>query len=120
MALPFFVERSRDHNCQRTAIGGERSCVVGWIDFADAPWMPQETAQFRPGTDEDAAIRSGSVQIQPIAGGPHLIPWPDRPMAQALDELEPGQPIRSPDVLFPKLTDEQVAEWKLKFGGSAS
>jgi methionyl-tRNA synthetase len=57
--------------------------------------------------------------IQPIAGGPHLIPWPDRPMAQALDELEPGQPIRSPDVLFPKLTDEQVAEWKARFGGSA-
>src|SRR3984957_6900401 len=57
--------------------------------------------------------------IQPVAGGPHLIPWPDQPMAQALDELEPGQAIHSPDVLFPKLTDEQVAEWKLKFGGSA-
>jgi methionyl-tRNA synthetase len=59
-------------------------------------------------------------RIQPIAGGPHLIPWPDRPMAEALDELEAGQPIRSPDVLFPKLTDEQVADWKNRFGGSAA
>jgi methionyl-tRNA synthetase len=41
-------------------------------------------------------------------------------MAEALDELEPGQPIHSPDVLFPKLTDEQVADWKNRFGGSAS
>jgi methionyl-tRNA synthetase len=55
--------------------------------------------------------------IQPIAGGPQLIPWPDRPMAQTLDELEAGQPIHSPDVLVAKITDEQVAEWKLKFGG---
>src|SRR5215469_4348721 len=58
--------------------------------------------------------------IQPIAGGPHLIPWPDQPMARALDELEPGQPIHPTEVLFTKVTDEQVAEWKVRFGGSAS
>ena len=35
-----------------------------------------------------------------------------------LDQLEPGQPIKPPDVLFAKITDEQVAEWKTRFGGS--
>jgi methionyl-tRNA synthetase len=55
--------------------------------------------------------------IQPIAGGGHIIPWPDQRMAQALDELEAGQPIRAADVLFTKITDEQVVELKAKFGG---
>jgi methionyl-tRNA synthetase len=58
--------------------------------------------------------------IQPIAGGGDLIPWPDQAMAEALDELEPGQPIDPPEVLFAKITDEQVAEWKMRFGGSSS
>ena len=39
-------------------------------------------------------------------------------MAEALDELEPGQTIRPPEeVLFAKIADEQVAEWKMRFGG---
>ena len=58
--------------------------------------------------------------IQPIAGDAAIIPWPDRPMAQALDELEPGQTIHPPEVLFAKIADEQVAEWKARFGGSTS
>jgi methionyl-tRNA synthetase len=57
--------------------------------------------------------------IQPIAGGPNLIPWPDQPMAEALDELEAGQPIHPSDVLFAKITDEQVAEWKVRFNGGS-
>jgi methionyl-tRNA synthetase len=56
--------------------------------------------------------------IQPIAGGIDLIPWPDRPMAEALDELEPGQSINPPEVLFAKIADEQVEEWKARFGGT--
>jgi methionyl-tRNA synthetase len=55
--------------------------------------------------------------IQPIGGGGRVIPWPDQPMAKALDELEPGQPIQAPEVLFTKITDEQVAELKVRFGG---
>jgi methionyl-tRNA synthetase len=55
--------------------------------------------------------------IQPVAGGGDLIPWPDTPMALALDELEAGQPISPPDVLFAKITDEQIAEWRARFGG---
>jgi methionyl-tRNA synthetase len=52
--------------------------------------------------------------IQPA---PAIIPWPDKPMAKFLDQLEPGQAISPPDVLFAKITDEQLAEWKTRFGG---
>ena len=63
--------------------------------------------------------------IQPIGAystmnGERVIPWPDQPMAQELDSLEAGQPINPPDVLFAKISEEQVAEWKTRFGGSAS
>jgi methionyl-tRNA synthetase len=57
--------------------------------------------------------------IQPIAGDGAIIPWPDQPMAKALDELEPGQAINPPDVLVTKIADEQVAEWKTRFAGLA-
>ncbi|HEY4114303.1 MAG TPA: methionine--tRNA ligase [Rhizomicrobium sp.] len=56
--------------------------------------------------------------IQPIAGGGDLIPWPTDPMARELDQLEGGQPIRAADVLFAKITDEQIAEWTARFGGA--
>ena len=38
--------------------------------------------------------------------------WPN-----FLDQLDAGQPIRVPDVLFAKITDEQIADWKARFGG---
>ena len=38
-------------------------------------------------------------------------------MAEYLDSLEAGQPINAPPVLFAKIADEQVAEWKARFGG---
>jgi methionyl-tRNA synthetase len=52
--------------------------------------------------------------IQPA---PEVIPWPDGPMAEFLNQLEGGQPIHAPDVLFAKISEEQVAEWKARFGG---
>ena len=35
-----------------------------------------------------------------------------------LDQLDPGQPIKAPEVLFAKVTDEQIAEWTTRFGGA--
>jgi methionyl-tRNA synthetase len=52
-----------------------------------------------------------------IQRSPDVIPWPDEPMNVFLDQLDPGQPIEAPDVLFAKITDEQIAEWKTRFGG---
>ena len=40
------------------------------------------------------------------------------PMAKELDQLEAGQPIQAADVLFAKITDEQIAEWTARFGGA--
>jgi methionyl-tRNA synthetase len=55
--------------------------------------------------------------IQPVGYRGGVIPFPDAPMAQALDELTPGQTIRAPEVLVAKITEEQVAELKARFGG---
>ena len=61
-----------------------------------------------------ATARKIHEAIQPA---PELIPWPDEPMEKFLDSLEAGRPINAPDVLFAKITEEQVAEWKARFGG---
>jgi len=53
-----------------------------------------------------------------IQEAPEIIPWPDEPAAEFLAQLEAGQSINPPDVLFAKITDEQIAEWQLRFGGS--
>jgi methionyl-tRNA synthetase len=56
--------------------------------------------------------------IQPIGYDKGAIPWVEMVMAQELDQLEAGQPINPPDVLFAKITEEQVAEWKSRFSGA--
>jgi methionyl-tRNA synthetase len=55
--------------------------------------------------------------IQPVGYRAGVIPFPGHDMALALDELEPGQPISAPQMLVPKITDEQIEEWKARFGG---
>jgi methionyl-tRNA synthetase len=60
------------------------------------------------------AARRMHVAIQPA---PAIIPWPDESMAELLDQLDTGMKIAVPDVLFAKITDEQIAEWKARFGG---
>jgi len=53
-----------------------------------------------------------------VMEAPDVIPWPDEPMAEFLDGLEQGAPIQQPAVLFAKITDEQIAEWETRFGGT--
>src|SRR5476649_2597693 len=55
--------------------------------------------------------------IQPVGYRGGVIPFPDGGMAVLLDDLTPGQPIAAPEVLVAKITEEQVAEWKSRFGG---
>ncbi len=40
-------------------------------------------------------------------------------MLELLNDLEPGQPIKAPEVLVAKISEEQVAEWKVRFGGGS-
>jgi methionyl-tRNA synthetase len=58
--------------------------------------------------------------IQPVGYRGGVIPFPDAPMAELLDDLTPGQPIKAPEALIAKISDEQVAEWKARFGGASS
>jgi methionyl-tRNA synthetase len=55
-----------------------------------------------------------------IQSAPEIIPWPGPGefMAEYLDQLEAGQPIRPPELLFAKITEEQVAQWTERFGGA--
>jgi methionyl-tRNA synthetase len=55
-----------------------------------------------------------------IQEAPEVIPWPDEPMKDFLDGLEPGHEIGAPDVLFAKIGDEQIAAWEARFGGVSS
>jgi methionyl-tRNA synthetase len=47
--------------------------------------------------------------------GDDLFPWPSSARA-ALSRLKPGHQFELPEVLFKKIEDEQVAEWREKFG----
>ncbi len=97
-----------------------------------APWTHVKTDRARAG----AAVRMGLNLVhlfahlawpvipasarrihQAIQDAPEVIPWPDEPMAQFLDDLEYGMEIGVPDVLFAKITDEQIAAWRIRFGG---
>lgn len=43
--------------------------------------------------------------------------WPDLQGAGVLNILPPGRAIQAPEVLFRKVEDTQVAEWRERFGG---
>jgi methionyl-tRNA synthetase len=53
-----------------------------------------------------------------IQSAPEIVPWPSAPMSEFLSQLEPGQKIAPPDVLFAKIADEQIAEWRERFRGT--
>jgi methionyl-tRNA synthetase len=44
--------------------------------------------------------------------------WPSDDARAELNRLEPGRPVKAPEVLFRKIEDAQVAEWSERFGGS--
>ena len=45
--------------------------------------------------------------------------WPDD-VAAALATLPPGHAFATPDVLFRKITDEERADWQVRFAGQRS
>jgi len=53
--------------------------------------------------------------IQPPGYRGGVIPFPEESMAVLLDDLSPGQPIKAPEALIAKISDEQIAEWKERF-----
>ncbi|WP_397415446.1 methionine--tRNA ligase [Phenylobacterium sp.] len=61
-------------------------------------------------------IPNASAAISEALGVMTDAGWPEP--EGALGMLRPGDPIRAPDVLFRKVEDGQVAEWRERFGGA--
>src|SRR6185312_7254976 len=49
-------------------------------------------------------------------GEPYPPSWPGSDVAAELDRLEAGRAITTPEVLFAKVDDAQIAEWTERFG----
>jgi methionyl-tRNA synthetase len=119
----------------RKALGELRAIWVAGNEYLTraAPWTHIKTDRARAA----AAVRMGLNLVhlfghlawpiipsaarrihEAIQPAPVVIPWPTGAMAEELDQLEAGQAISAPDVLFAKITDEQVAEWTARFSGT--
>jgi methionyl-tRNA synthetase len=121
----------------RKALGELRAIWVSGNEYLTraAPWTTLKSDRNRAA----ASVRMGlnlvhlfahlSWPIIPNAArvihnavieAPDTLPWPDEPMAEFLEGLEQGAPLQPPPVLFAKITDEQLAAWEARFGGSES
>jgi methionyl-tRNA synthetase len=62
-------------------------------------------------------IPFAAEKIAEAVGEPYPPTWPGLDATAELLRLEPGRAIRTPEVLFAKIDDEQIAEWTEKFAG---
>ena len=53
-----------------------------------------------------------------IGKAPDILPWPDKKMAEGSGGVAARQPVTPPDLLFAKIEDEKIKEWKARFGGA--
>ena len=97
-----------------------------------APWTAIKTDRdraavvVRAGLNLAALFARISAPVIPFAaeqvtlamGEPFPPTWPSTDAAAELSRLEPGRPVRAPEVLFRKLEDAQIAEWSDRFGGA--
>jgi methionyl-tRNA synthetase len=119
----------------RKALAELRAIFVAGNEYLTraAPWTHVKTDRARAG----ASVRMGLNLVhlfghlawpivpdsaraihEAVLEAPPVINWPSTTMGVFLDSLDRFMPIRPPDVLFAKITDEQIAEWKVRFGGS--
>ena len=63
-------------------------------------------------------IPFSAEKIAEAIGEPYPPTWPSLDAAAELARIEPGRPIRTPEVLFAKIEDAQVAEWTERFAGA--
>ncbi len=62
-------------------------------------------------------IPSAARSIAEALGMPFPDTWPGEDMAAELSRLDPGHPVRAPEVLFRKIDEAQLADWASRFGG---
>jgi methionyl-tRNA synthetase len=99
-----------------------------------APWTaiktdPERAAVIvRTGLNLVALFARISAPILPFTaqtiaeaiGEPYPGDWPSTDARAELSRLEPGRPVRAPEVLFKKVEDAQVTEWTERFGGESA
>ena len=97
-----------------------------------APWTAIKTdveraaVVVRTGLNLAALYARVSAPFIPFAaeticeafGEPWPPTWPSMDAGLELSRLEPGRPVRAPEVLFRKVEDDQIAEWTERFGGA--
>ena len=97
-----------------------------------APWTaiktdPERAAVIvRTGINLVSLFARVSAPVLPFAaekvaealGEPYPAAWPGLDVAAELSRIEPGRPVRAPEVLFRKIEDTQIAEWTERFGGA--
>jgi methionyl-tRNA synthetase len=64
-------------------------------------------------------IPFAAEKVAEAVGEPYPAAWPGRDGAEELQRIEAGRGVRAPEVLFRKLEDDQIAAWKVQFGGVA-
>jgi len=62
-------------------------------------------------------IPYAAEQIAKAVGEPYPPTWPSSNAGAELSRLEAGRAFQTPDVLFKKIEDDQVAEWTARFAG---
>ncbi|MGC1304979.1 MAG: methionine--tRNA ligase [Caulobacteraceae bacterium] len=96
-----------------------------------APWTALKTDPVRAGVIVRTALNLAalfarvSAPFIPFAAvtvaealGEDARAWPGHDVAAELNRLTPGAAVRTPEVLFRKIDDIQLAEWSARFGGA--
>jgi methionyl-tRNA synthetase len=55
--------------------------------------------------------------LQTVSAAPEIVRWPEGKTSDFLSGLPTGGAVRVADVLFAKITDEQIIAWEQRFGG---
>jgi methionyl-tRNA synthetase len=97
-----------------------------------APWTAMKTDPARAGTSVNIGLNLvalfarlsapfipfAAASIAEAIGEPITPVWPEPQGFGLPDDLEAGRAICAPEVLFRKVEDAQVAEWRERFGGA--
>ena len=96
-----------------------------------APWTAMKTDPVRAGVIVRTALNLTALFARvsspfiPFAAetigaalGQDERSWPGEDIAAELNRLTPGAAVRTPEVLFRKIDDAQLAEWGERFGGA--
>jgi methionyl-tRNA synthetase len=106
----------------------------GYLE-AEAPWKALKTSPERAGTILATAINlirlcavvsapvipaTSELVLDSLGAAPAERAWPAADVAAELAVLAGGRRFTVPEVLFRKVTDEEVEEWKVRFGSSSA